>query len=62
MSLLAEMLTFLGDRPDGQDTDLLAASLRRLVDTTGHALAELQPTSTAQRTRTRTAITSTQQA
>ena len=46
VSPLAEILTFHSDWLDGQDTDLLATSLRRFVDTTGYDLAELQPTST----------------
>jgi hypothetical protein len=38
---LVEMFTFLSDRLDSQDADLLATSFRRFVGSTGYELAEL---------------------
>jgi len=39
---LGQLFTFLSDWLDGHDTELLAASFRRFMGTTGYDLAELQ--------------------
>jgi hypothetical protein len=39
---LAKLLLFLGGWFDGPDAELLAASLRRFVGTTGYGIDELQ--------------------